>query len=188
MSTPTNCPFCGAKVANAAPDGSWAGFTCLSSWHRARRNVRAGQSHDCRMAEVALLTKERDELQRWKDSAMAVEAQWDPQAVARSLGIPIGNNIRPLIQSRVRSLCVELEEFRARLASLTDARLGNAVNEAARALPDGWMVSIEVERGAGEVILFSPQGVEVAAPGGEEPLLSDRIRLAVEMAKKEAAP
>lgn len=150
--------------------------------------TREDQTPQCIAAEVARITKERDALQRWKDEQLAVEAQWDPQAVARSLGLPLGTNIRPLLQMRVRGLRVELDEFRARLANLTDAHLGNAVNEAARDLPVGWMVSIEVERGAGEVILFNPQGVEVAAPGGEEPLLSDRIRLAVEMAKKEAAP
>ncbi len=75
MSTPTNCRFCGATVAHADPNGSWVAFTCLTTWHRGRRNQRSGQMHDCRLVEIDRLTRERDEaLERVKRLEVAVEA------------------------------------------------------------------------------------------------------------------
>ena len=48
------------------------------------------------------------------------------------------------------------------------------------------MVCINVENGSGEVILFRPSGVEEEASGSEDPLLSERVRLAVETANRKA--
>ncbi len=69
-----------------------------------------------------------------------------------------------------------------------DPRLGDAVNQAARDLPESWQLVIVIENGAAEVVLFRPSGVEVMLPSSDEPLLSDRVRTAVEAAKKEANP
>jgi len=131
----TTCPFCGAANDDSL-EGHVQRFQCGTLAFTGSMN-RDDQTPQCITAEVARLTRERD-------------------------------------------------EARARLAGLTDARLGNAVNEAARDLPSGWMVCINVENGSGEVILFRPSGVEEEASGSEDPLLSERVRLAVETANRKA--
>jgi hypothetical protein len=65
-----------------------------------------------------------------------------------------------------------------------DPRLGDAVNQAARDLPKGWQLVLVIENGAAEVVLFRPSGVEETLPSSDEPLLSERVRAAVEIAKK----
>lgn len=39
--------------------------------------------------------------------------------------------------------------------------LGRALEHAAEALPEGWTITVEVERGSGSVLLYNPQGDEV---------------------------
>ncbi|KAF1009538.1 MAG: hypothetical protein GAK28_00176 [Luteibacter sp.] len=39
--------------------------------------------------------------------------------------------------------------------------LGRAIEHAAAALPEGWQITIEVERGSGSVLLYTPEGDEV---------------------------
>jgi hypothetical protein len=68
----------------------------------------------------------------------------------------------------------------------TDPGLGDAVNQAARDLPEGWQLVLEIENGAAEVVLFRPSGAEEMLPSSDEPLLSDRVRAAVEVAKRKA--
>ena len=52
--------------------------------------------------KLKALTAERDELRRWKDEALAVEASWDCQAVGKLIGVPLGQNIRPCIEPAIR--------------------------------------------------------------------------------------
>lgn len=66
--------------------------------------------------EVARITRERDLLQQWKDSAMAVEREWDPVALAQMLGGRLGESQRvvimrqvPKLLDRIRQLKLELE-------------------------------------------------------------------------------
>lgn len=70
--------------------------------------------------------------------------------------------------------------------NLYDPRLGDAVNQAARDLPPGWQLVLEIENGAAEVVLFRPSGVEEMLPSSDDTLLSDRVRAAVEAAKRKA--
>jgi len=51
--------------------------------------------------ELAAVTKERDQLQQWKDDAMQVEAEWDSQALAKRLGVTPGYSVRKGIQEKV---------------------------------------------------------------------------------------
>lgn len=72
------------------------------------------------------------------------------------------------------------------MSAFTDPSLGDAVNDAARDLPKGWQLCIQVEAGCGEVVLFRPSGIEEMLPGSEDTALSDRVRAAVEVAKGKA--
>lgn len=73
------------------------------------------------------------------------------------------------------------------MSAFTDPRLGDAVNQAARDLPKGWELCIQIEAGCGEVVLFRPSGVEEILPETDEPLLSDRVQAAVAAARAEEA-
>lgn len=73
------------------------------------------------------------------------------------------------------------------MSAFTDPRLGDAVNLAARDLPKGWQLVLEIENGAAEVVLYRPSGAEEILHETDEPLLSDRVRLAVAAARAEEA-
>ena len=54
--------------------------------------------------ELADMTKQRDELQEWKDSAMQVESSWEAQSVGKLLGFAIGSAIHPQIEPAIREI------------------------------------------------------------------------------------
>lgn len=45
-----------------------------------------------------------EELVQWKEEMLALEAQWDEQAVASELGLTLGTNIRPKILPAIKAL------------------------------------------------------------------------------------
>lgn len=51
------------------------------------------------------------ELEAWKAQALAVEAEWDPQAVARALDIPLGASIRACILPGIQGLQAHMKEL-----------------------------------------------------------------------------
>ena len=51
---------------------------------------------------------ERDALAAWKESALAVEASWNCQAVGKLLGLPLGSDIRAGIEPGIRKLLARL--------------------------------------------------------------------------------
>ena len=59
--------------------------------------------------------------------------------------------------------------------------IGKAINRAARDLPEGWEIRIDLERHAGVVFLIDPNGNETMSEGGE--LFSDQINAAIDAAK-----
>ena len=59
--------------------------------------------------------------------------------------------------------------------------IGRAVNRAARDLPEGWEIRIDLERHAGVVFLIDPDGNETMSEGGE--LFSDQINAAIDAAR-----
>ncbi len=70
--------------------------------------------------QLAAVTEERDELFAWKQSALAVESEWDAQAIARSLGATLGQSVRKVIAKRVPEILAQLAELskdRERLAT-----------------------------------------------------------------------
>lgn len=62
--------------------------------------------------------------------------------------------------------------------------IGKAINRAARDLPEGWEIRIDLERHAGVVFLIDPDGNETMSEGGE--LFSDQINAAIDAAKGES--
>lgn len=88
---------------------------------------------------VKELVRERDELQAWKDAQLQVESEWNPQDVAKALGLPVGSKIRKSILPAIVQLLKERDEaqakaegwkaqFQSRDADLQHAK--QAVNEA----------------------------------------------------------
>lgn len=63
-------------------------------------------------SEIDRLTKERDELKKWKDWQLEVESAWNPQEVAKKLGIPYGMHIRPNILPFIEKLTKERDELK----------------------------------------------------------------------------
>jgi len=57
------------------------------------------------------LKAERDRLRDWKESAMALEATWDIQAVGKALGVPLGEPIHPAVLPGIIRLREALEEI-----------------------------------------------------------------------------
>jgi DNA repair exonuclease SbcCD ATPase subunit len=66
-------------------------------------------------AVLAALKKEAEQLRGWKESQLEVEATWNPQHVAKALGIPLGESIRPQILPRIADLKREIEGLGNRL-------------------------------------------------------------------------
>jgi signal transduction histidine kinase len=57
--------------------------------------------------------------------------------------------------------------------------LKNAIEEAARYLPDGWSIEIRVEKGSGCVYLMKPDGTEVPIDDHDRVGLEDCVRRAI---------
>lgn len=66
-----------------------------------------------------------------------------------------------------------------------EASIGKAINRAARDLPEGWEIRIDLERHAGTVHLIGPEGSETMIEGGGE-LFSDQISAAIDAARSQA--
>ena len=64
--------------------------------------------------------------------------------------------------------------------------IGKAINRAARDLPEGWEIRIDLERHAGVVHLTDPEGNETMIDGSGE-LFSDQINDAIDAALASAA-
>ena len=72
--------------------------------HAAMVYMRLGQI----MEILPELKSDLDTLAAWKESALAVEASWDCQAVGKLLGIPLGSDIRAGIEPGIRALLARL--------------------------------------------------------------------------------
>lgn len=66
-----------------------------------------------------------------------------------------------------------------------ETSIGKAVNRAARDLPEGWEIRIDLERHAGVVHLIDPEGNETMIEGNGE-LFSDQISAAIDAASSQA--
>lgn len=71
-------------------------------------------------ARTAALIAERDQLQAWKDSALALEREWDQQALAKMLGGTLGHSCRKIINEKVPLLIAERDQLRAEVRKLQE--------------------------------------------------------------------
>lgn len=144
------CPFCGAANDDSL-EGHVQRFQCGTLAFTGSMN-RDDQTPQCITAEVARLTRERDELQAWKDSAMAVEAEWDPQAVARVLGLPLGVSVRAEILPGIRKLAAERDEARLQQKYGWDRAADNfrAYESALKERDEARAMVMKLMRGRGE--------------------------------------
>ncbi len=62
-----------------------------------------------------------EELKRWKAEAQAVEAEWNPQDLAKMLGATLGQSCRQVIQRRVPEILAENANLRAAADGLAEA-------------------------------------------------------------------
>ena len=86
-------------------------------------------SNRCAQAEgkLATLQAERDQLRAWKESALAVESEWDEQKIAEMLGAAPGQSCRKIITEKVPALIAERDTLRAALdAAITFIKELNA--------------------------------------------------------------
>ena len=72
------------------------------------------------------IAAERDSLQAWKASMMAVEAEWDEQKLARLLDVSPGQSCRKVIAQRVPEILAERDSLRQQLSDTM--QIGDALN------------------------------------------------------------
>jgi hypothetical protein len=79
--------------------------------------------------DLAAARAEIEELRAWKESALAVEREWDCQEIARELRIPLGQSIRKGILPAIRELKIERDawENRARQTMMSNECFGHEV-------------------------------------------------------------
>jgi len=72
-------------------------------------------SYNSMSERLHCMTRERDELARWKKEAMAVESEWDEQALAELVGAPLGSSCRKAIAAAIPRLIAERDEASRKL-------------------------------------------------------------------------
>lgn len=96
MSTPEKCPKCGAGLHSVSLHAH--NYTCLT---RAWFGGSFTESDMCIRNQRDQLAERVRELEAWKESAMAVEREWDPNQLAAMLGGKPGESQRAVIQREV---------------------------------------------------------------------------------------
>lgn len=133
--------------------------------------------------------------QNMNDTKDSVADALQPVAWIRKNGIRFNAEAEPqddsetalYSQTAIDTLRAQLAEAQRNALGSHDVReptsIGCAVNRAARDLPEGWEIRIDLERGAGAVFLIDPDGNETMSEGGE--LFSDQINAAIDAAMGE---
>lgn len=86
--------------------------------------------------EIKKLREERDSLKYWRESALEVEREWDPQALGKLLNLPLGSKIRAGLMAEIPKLLNELaflKEYRAMAVDREQAIRNEANVQRARA-------------------------------------------------------
>lgn len=76
-----------------------------------RERDEAIKARDHNRVCIERLARERDELRAWKESAMAVEREWDPNAIATALGGWPGESQRAVIAREVPKLLARVKRL-----------------------------------------------------------------------------
>lgn len=94
--------------------GKWQTAALKCGLYRGDADVSTAEKWQTQQANAAsALLVELQELREWKRSALAVEASWDKQAVARLLGVKLGEDISPAIQPAIEALLERLRKAEA---------------------------------------------------------------------------
>lgn len=97
MITPEKCPKCGAALKGGFSDV----YNCDSAFEEDDDGWFLAQSYHCVSTQRDQLAERVRELEAWKESAMAVEREWDPNQLATMLGGQLGESQRAAIQWKV---------------------------------------------------------------------------------------
>jgi len=108
------CVYCGHEYPPGSPSHGAAVLT---------EHIRVCEKHPMRKAESELA-----ELRAWKESALAVEREWDAQAIAKLLGGRLGRSCRAIIAEQVPKLVAENAALRAALQKMVDIQESTALD------------------------------------------------------------
>lgn len=97
MKTPEKCPKCGQALKGGFSDV----YNCDSAFEEDDDGWFLAQSYHCVAIQRDQLAERVRELEAWKESAMAVEREWDPNQLAAMLGGQPGESQRAVIQREV---------------------------------------------------------------------------------------
>lgn len=70
--------------------------------------------------EINSLKERVEELESWKNQAIAVESEWDCQSVGKALNIPLGHSIRENILPKIAELTASNNQLREAVQALVD--------------------------------------------------------------------
>ena len=70
-------------------------------------------------AAPIILADEVRRLRKWKEEALAVESEWNAQAIARMLGAQLGDSCRVVIAKRVPEILAERDRYREALTEIS---------------------------------------------------------------------
>jgi hypothetical protein len=109
-----------SRDAEIASDSIVAACNCMTkaptpSHHEPGCKNRLIVERDEARAEVAKLKAEVERLEAWKASALALEREWDGQAIARMLDGELGRGVREIVQKRVPEVLADKAELVAGL-------------------------------------------------------------------------
>lgn len=120
MNTPEKCPKCGDPLKDGWDNVYQCGSVLLTE------GPMAGHFEErrwCVRRQRDQLAERVRELEAWKESAMAVEREWDPNQLAAMLGGQLGEPQRAVIQWKVPALVQRvkrLEEIGDKMAAHID--------------------------------------------------------------------
>lgn len=121
---PDNCPQCEAGKAASDYAGAYRCGTLVSSSGRFYHTVTCRSFSELRKP----IDQERDQLaervrehEAWKESALAVEREWDPDKLAAMLGGQPGESQRAVIQRGVPKLLERVKRLEEAGDKLIDA-------------------------------------------------------------------
>jgi len=124
---PDNCPFCQSPIMVhggnllRSDNCGFATYECRTVYDVELADnqwKRAEQSMACKTRENQLLTKQLDKaherikrLDKWKQSALEIEREWDANAIATMLGGRLGESHRKVIQREVPKLLIRIKRL-----------------------------------------------------------------------------
>lgn len=119
MNTPEKCPKCGQALKGGFSDV----YNCDSAFEEDDDGWFLAQSYQCVAIQRDQLAERVRELEAWKESAMAVEREWDPNQLAAMLGGQPGESQRAVIQwkvpvlvERVKLIEIERDELKVKVS------------------------------------------------------------------------